>query len=178
MTKCTIPDACVFKKQRRSCLISQCVCLYHKQIKVIDMETTASRKRKRCHVHQEEHLEEEEDEEEKIDRFFKLIKSIREAREWLLLKEESANVLIKDSSEINERKKKLSDLDSEKQRAAVWKPSFQLEDFMDDHDHQPHHLINNSLLAMPSTHPSRHLQGSPKSSTQEKMDGLDLKLAL
>ena len=131
---------------------------------------SVSRKRKRCHVYEKEE-EEEENEEEKIERFFKLIKSIREARERLLLKESDDHVLIKDSSsEIDKMRKKKLPVVYEKQKAAVWMPCFQLEDFMEDHE--AHHF-NTSLLPLVST-PSHQLQGSSK----DKMEGLDLNPSL
>ncbi|KAF3436584.1 hypothetical protein FNV43_RR23676 [Rhamnella rubrinervis] len=131
---------------------------------------SGSRKRKRCHVYEKEKEkekekgEEEENEEEKIKRFFELIKSIHEARQRLVIKDSS--------SEINKLgNKKLPVVEDEKKKAAVWKPCFQLEDFMEDH-HEAHHF-NTSLLPLVSTPPSYQLQGSSK----DKM-GLDLDLSL
>lgn len=81
---------------------------------------TSSKKRKICHDDEVE----EEDEEQKIDKFFALIKSIREAREHLI---NSSNKIA-----LNSQRKKSNVAEEEKKQIAVWKPSFQHEDFLEE----------------------------------------------
>lgn len=131
-----------------------------------------SRKRTRsCHVDQDE----EENEEEKIDKFFRLIKSIREARDRLMTQESD---VLKESE--NKRKKKMMVGEKEeKQKLQVWKPSFLLEDFMEDAT--PHHFNTSSAVALVSRPSSQNttddqLQVSPKK--DDTKQGLDLRLSL
>ncbi|GMN52239.1 hypothetical protein TIFTF001_021388 [Ficus carica] len=72
-----------------------------------------SRKRKACQVYDEE--------EEKIEEFYTLIKSIREARNRLMKGSNHHDVVDRDHH-IKEEK-----------QFAVWKPSFRCEDFIEDH---------------------------------------------
>ena len=81
---------------------------------------TSSKKRKICHDDEVE----EEDEDQKIDKFFALIKSIREAREHLI---NSSNKIA-----LNGQRKKSNVAEEEKKQIAVWKPSFQHEDFLEE----------------------------------------------
>lgn len=81
---------------------------------------TSSKKRKICHDDEVE----EEDEDQKIDKFFALIKSIREAREHLI---NSSNKIA-----LNSQRKKSNVAEEVKKQIAVWKPSFQHEDFLEE----------------------------------------------
>lgn len=91
-------------------------------------------------------LEEEESEEEKMEKFFALIRSTKEARDRL--------------SKERENHKKLSEEDKFKN---VWNPTFQPEDFI--HDFQATHLhlpgpssngnnVNDVVVHIPNTDPS------------------------
>ncbi|KAK8639616.1 hypothetical protein V6N13_137989 [Hibiscus sabdariffa] len=71
------------------------------------------RKRKICHE------DEDEDEEEKMEKFYAIVNTIREARDRFIIN--------------NNKKRKLEE---GKHIVSVWKPSFQREDFMQE-AHQP-----------------------------------------
>lgn len=66
----------------------------------------------------------EENEEEKIERFFALIKGIREARDRLMNVSDPA---LKPEIDGKNKKRKLEE---EMKQVTVWKPLFQREDFM------------------------------------------------
>lgn len=85
--------------------------------------TTATNKRKISHDIEDHHQEEEEDDEQKIDKFFALIKNLREARDRLM----SGSSAFNGGDDQNRRVKRKV---GEEKPAAVWKPSFQREDFM------------------------------------------------
>ncbi|KAJ6729327.1 PROTEIN NIM1-INTERACTING 3-LIKE [Salix viminalis] len=68
----------------------------------------------------------EEDEEEKIERFFALIKGIREARDRLMNVPDPA---LKPEMDGKNQKRKLEE---EKKQVTAWKPLFQREDFMEE----------------------------------------------
>lgn len=132
------------------------------------MESVISRKRKRsCHVI----YDEKEDEEEKIDKFYSLIKSIREARDRLInMKGSSDHDHVFNKELIN------IPINKEPKQIQVWKPSFQREDFMeDDHDHADKFMIKTPLLMVP-TSSSPTLEASAQK--EEIREGLDLKLSL
>lgn len=102
---------------------------------------TASKKRKICH-------EDEEDEEEKIEKFFALIKNIQEARDHLLMLNDSDCTRIKN-------RKKMKKIDQDPPAVSVWVPSFQREDFMGQTTDQLHHnnyeqLKNPNLVGLSS----------------------------
>ncbi|XWS31872.1 hypothetical protein CRYUN_Cryun23aG0112900 [Craigia yunnanensis] len=85
----------------------------------------ASKKRKISHD------DDEDDEEEKMEKFYALIKSIREARDRLIMNNSSAEIVNKEVAEQSKTKK--PKLEEEKQ-VLVWKPSFQREDFIEEAD--------------------------------------------
>lgn len=74
-----------------------------------------SKKRKICNDNGEN--EEDDDEEEKMEKFYALINNMREARDRFIIS--------------NNKKRKL---EGEKHVVAVWKPSFQHQDFMEKAD--------------------------------------------
>ncbi|XVE73500.1 hypothetical protein DITRI_Ditri11bG0123000 [Diplodiscus trichospermus] len=76
------------------------------------------------------HDDDEDDEEEKMEKFYALIKSIREARERLIINN-STELVNKEYAEQSETKKRKLE---EEKKVAVWKPSFQREDFMEETD--------------------------------------------
>ncbi|KAG2697767.1 hypothetical protein I3760_07G120800 [Carya illinoinensis] len=85
------------------------------------MELDASKKRKIYHDH------EDEDEEQKIEKFFALIENIREARDRLVLN--GSNAFISGTEKKKNQIIKVKAADHK--QVAVWKPSFQREDFME-----------------------------------------------
>lgn len=115
------------------------------------------------------HVEDEENEEERIDKFFTLIKSIREARDRLMQDSE----VLKESE--NKRKKKVVKEENQKH---VWKPSFQLEDFMEDIHHQHHRYYFNTSRVMSLVSPSSSQIDPLQGSQEDKTEGLDLSLSL
>lgn len=82
----------------------------------------ASKKRKLCHED-----DDQDNEEEKMEKFFALVKSIREARDRLMNGSDHAPKATDDHMTM---KRKLEE--DRRQQVAVWKPTFQHEDFMED----------------------------------------------
>lgn len=116
----------------------------------------ASKKRKICH-HDPEEEEEENDDEQKIEKFFALIKNIREARFRLM---NGSDVM-----EAVENKKKKKKVEGENKQVEVWKPSFEREDFMEDEAHQLKTVVGSSPRQ----------EGSKKEEDEEELDlGLSL----
>ena len=89
----------------------------------MELMTTATNKRKIRHDIGQDH-QEEEDDDQKIDKFFALIKNLREARDRLMSGSKAFNGTDHDQNKRVKRKV------GEEKPAAVWKPSFQREDFM------------------------------------------------
>ncbi|KAF5733446.1 hypothetical protein HS088_TW17G00990 [Tripterygium wilfordii] len=77
---------------------------------------SSSSSKKRKIIHQDHDDNSNIDDEEKMEKFFALIKSIRDARHCLTNSSDDA----------------ADGGDDGKKREAVWKPSFQREDFMDE----------------------------------------------
>ena len=77
------------------------------------------------------HEDDGDDEEEEMEKFYALIKSIREARDRLIMNNSSVEIVSKEAAEQSKTKKRK--LEEEKQ-VVVWKPSFQREDFMEETD--------------------------------------------
>ncbi|KAM6541393.1 hypothetical protein CsatB_005840 [Cannabis sativa] len=144
-------------------------------------------KRKRSFYEEEE---EGDDEEEKINKFYSLIKSIREARNDLINMKKKASSSSSTSSSDNKEK-------IMKKPVTVWNPSFQIEDFMEeDHYHRRSRLLHHNRLTiktpldfMPTTVPSSssttNLDASSYRELQKKEmiitkdhQGLDLTLSL
>jgi hypothetical protein len=80
------------------------------------MEISGTKKRKLTCIEEEDDEQKQEEEEAKIETFFALVRSMRETRDrW--------------------NKNKMSENVKEENRVvSVWKPMFQLEDFMEDQD--------------------------------------------
>ena len=154
-------------KKESSLFIVHALVLYSlsKRIDEFDQmaESTISRnKRKRsCHVY-----DEQEDEEEKIHKFYSLIKSIREARNRL--------INMKGSSDHDHRvwNKELMNTPNKEQKQVhqVWNPSFQREDFMEDHANKL--MIKTPLLTvMPSSSsPTLEAAQQKEDMTREELD--------
>ncbi|KAJ9171682.1 hypothetical protein P3X46_015011 [Hevea brasiliensis] len=73
------------------------------------------------------HDDDEDNEEVKIEKFFALITNIREARDGLI----NGSVALKQDMDSNKKKRKLEE-ENNNMQVAVWKPSFQLEDFLEE----------------------------------------------
>ncbi|KAI9082628.1 hypothetical protein K1719_035497 [Acacia pycnantha] len=106
--------------------------------------------------------EEEEDDEIKMEKFFALIRSIRESREGLRRFGETQN----GSSKL-------------KNRVGVWKPQFQIEDFMEA---DPHHQNRSQKYDPPlNFSPADLPHGNQKAASDEKKEaerGMNLGLSL
>ncbi|KAF5733447.1 hypothetical protein HS088_TW17G00991 [Tripterygium wilfordii] len=81
---------------------------------------SSSSSKKRKIIHQDRHDSNNIDDEEKMEKFFALIKSIRDARHRLTNGPDASADDAADGG------------DDGKKRKVVWKPSFQREDFMDE----------------------------------------------
>uniref|UniRef100_A0A803NPX9 NIM1-interacting protein n=1 Tax=Cannabis sativa TaxID=3483 RepID=A0A803NPX9_CANSA len=144
-------------------------------------------KRRRSFYEEEE--EEGDDEEEKINKFYSLIKSIREARNDLINMKKKAS---SSSTSSSDNKEKIM-----KKPATVWNPSFQIEDFMEeDHHHRRPRILHHNRLtiktpldfmptAAPSSSSTTNLDASNYRELQKKEmiitkdhQGLDLTLSL
>lgn len=131
------------------------------------MENHSScKKRKTCR----EDDEEEQEDEAKMEAFFALVRSIRESRDrWISLRSGHRE---------NKRSKSVSLDNKEENRnrvVAVWKPTFQLEDFAEEvttNDHKCKHPEPSVAL----------LGGASRSNNCAKEEdaekGIDLKLSL
>ncbi|XP_030948791.1 uncharacterized protein LOC115972601 [Quercus lobata] len=114
----------------------------------------ASKKRKICPDDPEE--EEDDDDEQKIEKFFALIKNIREARFRLM---NGSDVM-----EGVENKRKKKKVEEENKQVEVWKLSFEREDFMEDEA---------QLKTVVGSSPRQ--EGSKKEEDKEELDlGLSL----
>ncbi|KAJ0052185.1 hypothetical protein Pint_00807 [Pistacia integerrima] len=129
------------------------------------MESCSSKKRKLC---RDDELEEDNDE-EKMEKFFALVKSIREARDRL---KATTSCPTKEL----ENKRMLKRKPEEKKPVEVWKPTFQREDFLDEiHDHHQQHFI------ITNPPPSQVGSSQTKQETdqkEEKQEAIDLRLSL
>lgn len=138
----------------------------------MEMSGSCNKKRKICHQ------EDEEDDEEKMEKFFALIRSIREARDHLM--GSASNGVTEKERNDGSKKSKLGDPDLHRHQeerkqlpVAVWKPSFEREDFMGEADR----------LMMTKNPPVAPMVASEtKKGADQKEglgdEGLDLKLSL
>ncbi|TKY52428.1 hypothetical protein E2542_SST23950 [Spatholobus suberectus] len=113
--------------------------------------SNCSKKRKICR-------EEDEDDEAKMETFFALVRNIRETRDrWIGLR----------SGDGDHKRGKVM-RGKEENRAGVWKPAFQVEDFADEQARRPNSDPSSALLA-----------GASQSAKEEDAEkGIDLKLSL
>ena len=103
--------------------------------------------------------EEEEEEEEKIEKFYTLIKSIREARDRLIKGPDCDRKIDPHKEEINKE-------------VQVWKPSFQREDFMElDANHD-------QLVTIKSPLDQKVLGSNPQKEEEVIKEALELDLTL
>ncbi|KAB1202652.1 hypothetical protein CJ030_MR8G020272 [Morella rubra] len=118
------------------------------------MEGPASKKRKFC-----PDPDTEEDDEQKMEKFFALIRKIREARERLL---RSGSDITKAMETEHTKNRKV---EAGQKQIEVWKPSFEREDFMKER--------GTSLAGSPQKE-----EGTPMKEVMDHEEGLDLKLSL
>ncbi|KAG7967113.1 hypothetical protein I3843_08G082300 [Carya illinoinensis] len=144
---------------------------------------TASKKRKICH---DEGDHQEEDDEQNMEKFYDLIKNIREVRESLMMNGRSKALNgIQEKKMPIKKQKQIKEADQKK--FAAWKLSFQPEDFMEDQ--AALHKYNN--VVVPSAHVTMSFVGSAqreelggdhqKQNTDHHKEGqleLDLRLSL
>ncbi|XAR61454.1 hypothetical protein NMG60_11035160 [Bertholletia excelsa] len=123
----------------------------------------STKKRKSCPS-----LNDDEDEEEKIEKFFALVRGIREAREHILKASSADGILLFEQQ--SNKNKKMKNGEEEKAKALPWNPSFQPEDFSQDD------LLLKISPITPCADSSQIVQGS--SHKQDIKDGLDLRLSL
>ncbi|KAL5795787.1 hypothetical protein ACOSQ2_000607 [Xanthoceras sorbifolium] len=130
---------------------------------------TASKKRKLCH---DDHREKEEDnEEEKMEEFFALVRSIREARDRLMINGSYENKKQTQNNTSTTMKRKLEE-DHQKPVIEAWKPTFQREDFLQE---EPDQLKNPHVSLLSS---SQNKEGTDQKADQDIKEGLDLTLSL
>ncbi|EOX95381.1 hypothetical protein QUC31_005008 [Theobroma cacao] len=115
---------------------------------------SASKKRKICRDDDDD----EDDEKETMEKFYALVKSIREARDRLMINNSEA-------AETRSKKRKLEEV----KQVVVWKPSFQHEDFMEEAQ------LRKPPVRVAST--SRSKEGTDDQKEEVK-EGLDLSLSL
>jgi hypothetical protein len=125
------------------------------------MESSANRKRKISHDE-----DQEEDDEQKIDKFFALIKNLREARDRLMNGSNGFN-----GTDQNKRDK-MKKVEEQMQTHAVWKPSFQREDFVEEVAAPFKNLPVTALVGSSSQ------RGGGGGTKENDTDGLDLRLSL
>ncbi|XP_045807761.1 uncharacterized protein LOC123902145 [Trifolium pratense] len=140
------------KKQPRNCVLSPF------SWNLVNMEISGSKKRKLSCIEEDE--EKQEEEEAKIETFFALVRSMRETRDRWKNKMSSENVK------------------EENRVVSVWKPMFQLEDFMEDQDaDQCRNRKQNRNLTLDGASTSNDINcANNKEDDGEK--GIDLKLSL
>ncbi|XVF22027.1 hypothetical protein REPUB_Repub12eG0139000 [Reevesia pubescens] len=132
------------------------------------MESASSASKKRKISHDDD---DEDDEEEKMEKFYALIKSIREARDGLIMNKTSAQVVNKEVADHqSERKRKLE----EEKQVGVRKPSFQREDFLEDSEQ----LKKPPALKQSFASTSQTEEGANNDHKEEVKQGLDLTLSL
>ncbi|KAK8326470.1 hypothetical protein V6Z11_A11G117800 [Gossypium hirsutum] len=108
--------------------------------------------------------DDDEEEEENMEKFYALIKSIREARDrWIINNPSSAE---------NTKKRKLLE---EEKKVVAWNPSFQREDFMGEADKLK--KLPPNLTSIGSTSQSKQ-GGDDNDQKEEVKDELDLNLSL
>lgn len=89
--------------------------------------------------------DDEQDEEMKMDKFFVLVRGIREARKVVFERKELKSIIIINELEKDQKKKKLiistSTTADELIKYSSWVPSFEWEDFTTHVDHNDHHEV-------------------------------------
>uniref|UniRef100_A0A5B7CA90 Uncharacterized protein n=1 Tax=Davidia involucrata TaxID=16924 RepID=A0A5B7CA90_DAVIN len=139
----------------------------------MDPQSGSGSKKRKVVCHDDE---DEDDDNEKMEKFFALIRSIREARDIIIngsdhdqpkKQKRNNNIKVVDQEEL---------IDQEKPKSSVWNPSFQREDFAEDHLQLP----NPSMATLLAASSSQIEQGISDHQNEEinNKQGLDLKLSL
>ena len=143
----------------------------------MEMSGRCNKKRKICHQ------EDEEDDEAKMEKFFAIISSIREARDHFMGAGAANGVAEQGRSNASKKSKPddagpdLSHHQEERKRPVeVWKPSFVREDFMGEADKLRMMTIKNPPAA--SMAASGTIQGGDDRKKGVGEEDLDLKLSL
>ncbi|KAJ4844790.1 hypothetical protein Tsubulata_003504 [Turnera subulata] len=132
--------------------------------------SSSSKKRKICQV--DGHDEVGDNEEEKIEKFFALIRSIREARDRLLRGRDRA---LLESVDNRKGKRRIEEeKQQQQQQVATWKPSFLREDFMEEEDRDQVKSLS-AVTTMVDASDHRTKKGTDK---EEIKESLNLRLSL
>lgn len=136
----------------------------------------ASKKRKYCFLDDDDNDLEEENDEQKMEKFFALIRNIREARDQLVRSNSihGSDYVIK-GIETKKKKNKVVEEDHQKKIITeVWKPSFEPEDFMEEAAGAGAQVIKTVLGS------SQIQEGTTMKEADQGKEGvvLDLKLSL
>ncbi|KAB2056621.1 hypothetical protein E1A91_A11G118500v1 [Gossypium mustelinum] len=120
--------------------------------------------------------DDDEEEEENMEKFYALIKSIREARDRLIINNpSSAENVNKSGAADDQRETKKRKLLEEEKKVVAWNPSFQREDFMGEADKLK--KLPPNLTSIGSTSQSKQ-GGDDNDQKEEVKDELDLNLSL
>ncbi|MBA0686074.1 hypothetical protein Goari_013695 [Gossypium aridum] len=136
----------------------------------MESRSSASKKRKISRD------DDEEEEEENMEKFYALIKSIREARDRLIINNpSSAENVNKGGAADDQRETKKRKLLEEEKQVVAWNPSFQREDFMEEADKLKKLPPNPTSIG--STSQSKQ-GGDDNDQKEEVKDELNLNLSL
>ncbi|KAG2697766.1 hypothetical protein I3843_07G120100 [Carya illinoinensis] len=132
----------------------------------MEAAAAASRKRKICHDHDDE----VEDDEQKMEKFYDLIRNIREARDRLM----NGSVPTKGLQNKKNKKKAEEDHHQEQTNIQVWTPSFEREDFMEESRREAQFKTVHAGTTSEREAGAR----KEKDKEEEEEERLDLKLSL
>ncbi|KAH7838886.1 hypothetical protein Vadar_032263 [Vaccinium darrowii] len=159
------------------------------------MEAGSIKKRKICLVDADHHRSDgdDDDDKEKMEKFFSLIRSIREARDHLskgsaeavlvqmVVQDQEEGIIIKNKKQQQQKSCSVNDQEeSKKQKKAGWNiniPSFQREDFVDDFNLRISPPALAAYLAPPASSDQINIQANVCQDDIIK-HGLDLNLSL
>ncbi|KAG8477588.1 hypothetical protein CXB51_030348 [Gossypium anomalum] len=113
--------------------------------------------------------DDDEEEEENMEKFYSLIKSIREARDRLIINNPSSAENVNKSGAADDQR------ETKKRKLLAWNPSFQREDFMEEADKLKKLPPNPTSIG--STSQSKQ-GGDDNDQKEEVKDELDLNLSL
>ena len=136
------------------------------------MDSKGSKKRKLSHLDCHIDINDDADEEQKIDQFYALIRSMREARDRLMnvSSGEQAIILNKDDNQTLQIKERKKLHDQEKgplvNGSAAWKPSFESEDFTENNNNSG---VDDVGEVLKFKVPNFHTFGTNNSSSSDKI---------
>ncbi|KAF3436583.1 hypothetical protein FNV43_RR23675 [Rhamnella rubrinervis] len=118
--------------------------------------------------------DDEQDEEKKMDKFFALVRNIREARKVLFERKQLKSIITNELEKDQKKPTSTCTTADERITYSSWVPSFELEDFTshvvdDDDDHQ---VLDQFIRRPPSILPN------PSNKKVKQDHGLDLNLTL